>query len=60
METNIPYKLKHWIHVENIDKEGWELLSSNPYAIELLKANPDKYVDSLSYNVNAIDPYNQT
>ena len=32
-------KLRDWI---NINKLNWYLLSSNPNAIELLKANPEK------------------
>jgi hypothetical protein len=35
----IKYKLKDWIPLEKLD---WKYLSSNPNAIELLKANPQK------------------
>ena len=35
----IKYVLKDWIPLEKLD---WKMLSSNPNAVEILKANPDK------------------
>ena len=47
------YKLLDWI---DINKISWDLLSSNPNAIDLLERNQDKINwDYLSLNENAID-----
>ena len=47
------YKLLDLI---DTNKLNWQKLSSNPYAIELIEANPDKiYWDYLSCNRNAIE-----
>ena len=44
------FKLRDWIKVEKLD---WKKLSSNPNAIQLLEANPDKICWSkLSKNPN--------
>jgi hypothetical protein len=58
------YKLKYWIHIENIDFEGfeknkdkiiWSRLSLNPKAIHLLEQNQEKINwDNLSENPKAI------
>ena len=46
------YKLLDWI---DINKISWDLLSSNPNAIDLLERNQDKINwDYLSLNQNAI------
>ncbi len=49
----IKYKLKDWI---SLKKLNWEMLSENPNAIDLLKANPKKIVWwRLSSNPSAIE-----
>ena len=47
------YRLLDWIDKNKLD---WELLASNPNAIDLLRENPDKIDwDYLSANENAIE-----
>ncbi len=46
-------KLRDWIPTEKLN---WKLLSGNPFAIELLRENPEKIDwELLSRNPNAID-----
>ena len=55
MSVNKPvWKIRDWIPLEKLD---WHFLSNNPYAIDILIANPDKIKNwaSLSFNPNAID-----
>ena len=53
MALDNTYKLKEGI---NIDKINWNMLSKNPNAIYLLKANPDKINwKILSRNYNAVN-----
>jgi hypothetical protein len=49
MSLNKPiWKLRDWIDINKLD---WDMLSLNPNAIELIKANQDKIDwDNLSYN----------
>ena len=52
MALDNTYKLKEGI---NIDKINWNMLSKNPNAISLLKANPDKIdYQGLSNNENPL------
>ena len=42
------YKLKDWVHINDLNRDG---LSLNPNAIYLLEQNPDKiYLSNLSSN----------